>query len=126
MADVRQYSTAATVSDLEAHAAGQECYAKLVEADTLALGLGLELSVQRGGQPKKELTAGFHTADSTACSIDRSSIADNTARMANMMEEFTLRMLGQDISLRRYAWLNLLDDLRPESELAGRIRELVA
>jgi hypothetical protein len=43
-----------------------------------------------------------------------------------MTDEFTLRMLGDNVTLLRCAWLELLDELRPESETAGRIREMLA
>jgi len=37
-----------------------------------------------------------------------------------------LRMLGESFTLYRTQWDQLLDELRPDSELAGRIRDLLA
>lgn len=43
--------------------------------------------------------------------------------VANLMtEEIEMRILGQYVTLTRSAWLDLLDDLIPASELAHRIR----
>lgn len=44
-------------------------------------------------------------------------------RIHPMHELFTLRMYGDNVTLMRCAWLDLLDDLRPDSELAWRIFE---
>lgn len=38
----------------------------------------------------------------------------------------TLRMLGDNVTLATYAWLDLLDELRSDSALAGRIRDMLA
>lgn len=46
--------------------------------------------------------------------------------MSTMTTEHTLRMLGDNVTLMRCAWIELLDELRPDSELAVRIREMLA
>lgn len=46
--------------------------------------------------------------------------------MSTMNTEHTLRMLGDNVTLTHAAWLELLDELRPESALAGRVREMLA
>jgi hypothetical protein len=42
-----------------------------------------------------------------------------------MTTEHTLRMLGDNVTLMRCAWLELLDELRPDSTLASRIRAML-
>jgi hypothetical protein len=46
-------------------------------------------------------------------------------RFDDIHEELTLRMLGQNVTLMRCQWLDLLDELRPDSTLAERIRALL-
>lgn len=46
--------------------------------------------------------------------------------MTSMTTEHTLRMLGDNVTLTVAAWLELLDELRPDSVLAGRIRHMLA
>lgn len=48
-----------------------------------------------------------------------------TKRTASLLEPLTLRMCGDNVTLMRCAWLGLLDELRPDSALARRIRERV-
>lgn len=43
----------------------------------------------------------------------------------HMHEEFTLRMLGDNVTLMKTQWLELLDELREDSRLASRIREML-
>ena len=38
------------------------------------------------------------------------------------LEDTTLRMLGSNVTFSRSQWVELLESLRPESELAQRIR----
>lgn len=44
----------------------------------------------------------------------------------HMSHLHTLRMLGDNVTLATYAWLDLLDELRSDSALAGRIRDMLA
>lgn len=46
--------------------------------------------------------------------------------LQKMRAEHTLRMLGDNVTLATHAWLELLDELRADSELAGRIRAMLA
>jgi hypothetical protein len=41
----------------------------------------------------------------------------------NWMQPIPLRALGENLSLTRGQWTELLDELRPDSELARRIRD---
>lgn len=45
--------------------------------------------------------------------------------MTSMTTEYTLRMLGDNVTLTRSAWLELLDELRTDSTLAARIRTML-
>lgn len=40
-------------------------------------------------------------------------------------EELTLRMLGDNVSFNRTMWHELLESLKPESDLARRVRDLL-
>lgn len=64
-------------------------------------------------------------------------IADNESREkkkppdegvseVKMTDSFTLRMLGNNVSLYRSGWLELLADLNPGCALAGRISAMLA
>lgn len=46
--------------------------------------------------------------------------------MSYLSEELTLRIWGENIKLDRDTWIEMLDDLRPESENATRVLELIA
>jgi hypothetical protein len=43
----------------------------------------------------------------------------------NNTKAFTLRMLGDNITLGYWQWIELLDELKPDSQLARRIRNLL-
>lgn len=43
-----------------------------------------------------------------------------------MTQEFTLRMLGQYVTFTGWQWLELLDEMREDSEQAERIRRMLA
>lgn len=85
--------------ELEAQAAGQERHAELIEADSLALGLGSELRVQGNGESQEELAGGFHAANSTAYGIDNGSTAEDTTSMTK--RTITVRM---EIEIDEAAW----------------------
>jgi hypothetical protein len=46
--------------------------------------------------------------------------------MSTMTTEYTQRMLGDNVTLMRCAWLELLEELRPDSPLAARITAMLA
>ena len=52
------------------------------------------------------------------------SVAANATR-PRMTDEFTLRMLGDNVTLIRSAWLELADELRADSDLRRRIMEML-
>lgn len=60
--------------------------------------------------------------------------ADHAATMAmlhaaarpSMHDEITIRMCGDNVTLMRVAWLELLDEMRNDSPLAARIRTRLA
>lgn len=43
----------------------------------------------------------------------------------NWTELLTLRMMGDNVTLYRSAWMELVDELREDSTLAKRIREML-
>lgn len=45
---------------------------------------------------------------------------------ATLHREHTIRMLGENVTLTGWQWVELLDELRPDSDLARRLRELLA
>jgi hypothetical protein len=57
--------------------------------------------------------------------MTQSLTATKEAR-ARMRQEFTMRMLGQNVTFTGWQWLELLDELREDSEHAARIRRLLA
>jgi hypothetical protein len=84
---------------LEADPAGQQGEAELIQAHALPLRLGHELLVQGDGETKKELSAGFHAANSTAYGIDNGSTAEDTTPMTK--RTITVRM---EIEIDDAAW----------------------
>lgn len=46
--------------------------------------------------------------------------------MSYLMEHLTLRIWGQNLTMTRCAWQDVLDDLRPESENYNRVLERIA
>jgi len=43
----------------------------------------------------------------------------------NHLDMLPMRLLGENMYLTRAQWLELLDELKPESSTAGRIQELL-
>lgn len=54
------------------------------------------------------------------------STTPTTGSRKAMHDVFTIRMLGDNVTLMRGAWLELLDELRTDSALADRIRRILA
>jgi hypothetical protein len=42
-----------------------------------------------------------------------------------MTEEFTIRLLGEYVTLTGWQWIELLDNLKPDTEMSKRISELI-
>jgi hypothetical protein len=48
------------------------------------------------------------------------------ATRPRMLDRFTLRMLGEDVTFTRSQWLDLVDELRPDGDLRRRIDVLIS
>lgn len=48
------------------------------------------------------------------------------ATRPRMQDRFTLRMLGENVTFTRSQWIELTDELRPDSDLHRRIEDLIA
>jgi hypothetical protein len=46
-------------------------------------------------------------------------------KVARTTEDVTIRVFGQSLTMARCAWLGMLDDMKPDSDNARRIRERV-
>lgn len=65
------------------------------------------------------------TADRYQRGLESMIAAGTRSERPPMTAEHTLRMLGDNVTLMRCAWIELLDELRPDSSLAIRIRTML-
>jgi hypothetical protein len=50
---------------------------------------------------------------------------DQRQELRRLRRDFTLRMLGQNVTFTGYEWLDLLESLKDDSTLATRIRDML-
>lgn len=66
-----------------------------------------------------------HPSDDLADGQSYDAVDAANAERPNMTARLSLRMLGQNVTMMRCAWLDLLDELRDDSELAERIGRML-